>query len=205
MAQRLREALPIALRLRAGESVAEVRRGLRMPARAAERFVADVARSDPDRLRRALCALAELELDSRGGALLVAAAARRWPALRRGHDRAAGDRDDHLAAQRRSAERRSAAGEQASGAGLLVGARVAVQRAALDGLVDRALQAHVLGLGGRASPLLHGRFEVAEVGLDRRGVAAVLEALALGAQDALLLGMMLAMDVPAIVCRSAVL
>jgi DNA polymerase III subunit delta len=70
MAQRLRDALAIALRLRAGESVAEVRRGLRMPSRAAERFVADVARTDPDRLRRALGVLADLELDSRGGAVL---------------------------------------------------------------------------------------------------------------------------------------
>jgi DNA polymerase III subunit delta len=70
MAQRLREALAIALRLRAGESVAEVRRSLRMPARAAERFVADIARSEPDRLRGALTALADLELDSRGGAAL---------------------------------------------------------------------------------------------------------------------------------------
>jgi DNA polymerase-3 subunit delta len=71
MAQRLREALAIALRLRAGESVADVRRGLRMPARAAERFVADVARTDPGRLRQALGALADLELDSRGGAALA--------------------------------------------------------------------------------------------------------------------------------------
>jgi DNA polymerase III subunit delta len=70
MAQRLRDALALALRLRAGESVAEVRRGLRMPSRAAERFVADVARTDPDRLRRALGVLADLELDSRGGAVL---------------------------------------------------------------------------------------------------------------------------------------
>ncbi|MGA2320894.1 MAG: DNA polymerase III subunit delta [Solirubrobacteraceae bacterium] len=70
MAQRLREALAIALRLRAGESVAELRRGLRMPARAAERFVADVARTDPDRLRAALGALADLELNTRGGAPL---------------------------------------------------------------------------------------------------------------------------------------
>jgi len=70
MAQRLREGLAIALRLRAGESPAAVRRGLRMPPRAAERFVADVARTDPDRLRRALCALADLELDSRGGAAI---------------------------------------------------------------------------------------------------------------------------------------
>jgi DNA polymerase-3 subunit delta len=72
MAQRLRDALAVALRLRAGESVAEVKRGLRMPARAAERFVADVARTDPDRLRAALGALADLELDTRGGAPLLA-------------------------------------------------------------------------------------------------------------------------------------
>jgi DNA polymerase-3 subunit delta len=83
MAQRLREGLAIAVRLGAGESVAEVRRGLRMPPRAAERFVADVARTDPDRLRRALCALAELELDSRGGAVL---AARRSPLAALGED-----------------------------------------------------------------------------------------------------------------------
>jgi DNA polymerase-3 subunit delta len=72
MAQRLRDALAIAKRLRAGESVAEVKRGLRMPARAAERFVADVAGTDPDRLRQALGVLADLELDSRGGAPLRA-------------------------------------------------------------------------------------------------------------------------------------
>jgi DNA polymerase-3 subunit delta len=73
MAQRLRDALEIAVRLRAGESVAAVKRGLRMPARAAERFVAEVARTDPDRLRRALAVLADLELDSRGGAVLTSA------------------------------------------------------------------------------------------------------------------------------------
>ncbi|HEY3959930.1 MAG TPA: DNA polymerase III subunit delta [Solirubrobacteraceae bacterium] len=72
MAQRLRDALAIALRLQAGESVGEVRRGLRMPPRAAERFVTDVARTDPERLRQALGALADLELDSRGGAPLSA-------------------------------------------------------------------------------------------------------------------------------------
>jgi DNA polymerase III subunit delta len=72
MAQRLRDALAVALRLQAGESLAEVKRGLRMPARAAERFVADVARTDADRLRAALAALADLELDSRGGAPLAA-------------------------------------------------------------------------------------------------------------------------------------
>jgi DNA polymerase-3 subunit delta len=70
MAQRVREALLLALRLQAGESLAEVRRGLRMPPSAAERFVADIARTDPDQLRKALGALADLELDSRGGAAI---------------------------------------------------------------------------------------------------------------------------------------
>jgi DNA polymerase III subunit delta len=70
MAQRLRDALAVALRLRAGESVAEVKRGMRMPPRAAERFLADVGRTDPDRLREALVVLAALEVDSRGGAVL---------------------------------------------------------------------------------------------------------------------------------------
>ncbi|HTC73061.1 MAG TPA: DNA polymerase III subunit delta [Solirubrobacteraceae bacterium] len=71
MAQRLRDALAVALRLQAGDSVADVKRGLRMPPRAAERFVADVARTDVERLRAALAALADLELDTRGGAPLA--------------------------------------------------------------------------------------------------------------------------------------
>jgi DNA polymerase-3 subunit delta len=72
MARRLREALAVALRLEAGESAAQVKRSLRMPSRAAERFIADVSRTDPDRLRRALGVLADLELDSRGGAAVLA-------------------------------------------------------------------------------------------------------------------------------------
>jgi DNA polymerase-3 subunit delta len=72
MAQRVREALQIALRLQAGESMGDVRRGLRMPPRAAERFVADVAKADPDRLKKALGVLADMELDSRGGAAIGA-------------------------------------------------------------------------------------------------------------------------------------
>jgi DNA polymerase-3 subunit delta len=67
MASRLRDALAISLRLRAGESAAGVRRGLRMPPRAAERFVRDVAQTEPERLRAALGVLADLELDTRGG------------------------------------------------------------------------------------------------------------------------------------------
>ncbi|MCW3028157.1 MAG: polymerase delta subunit [Solirubrobacterales bacterium] len=70
MAQRLRDALAAALRLRSGESVAEVKRGIRMPPRAADRFLADVAHTDPEKLREALAALADLEVDSRGGAVL---------------------------------------------------------------------------------------------------------------------------------------
>jgi DNA polymerase-3 subunit delta len=65
MARRVREALDVAERLEAGESAAQVRRGLRMPPKAAERFVADVQKTDRDALRRALEHLADLELDSR--------------------------------------------------------------------------------------------------------------------------------------------
>ena len=71
MASRLRDALAIALRLQAGESAADVKRSLRMPPRAADRFIADVARGDPERLRAALATLADLELDTRGGAPLA--------------------------------------------------------------------------------------------------------------------------------------
>jgi DNA polymerase-3 subunit delta len=67
MASRLREALSVSLRLQGGESAAEVKRGLRMPPRAAERFIADVQRSEPQRLRASLTALADLEVDTRGG------------------------------------------------------------------------------------------------------------------------------------------
>jgi DNA polymerase-3 subunit delta len=73
MASRLRDALAISLRMQAGESRAEIKKGLRMPARAAERLISDVADSDPDRLRAALGVLADLELDTRGGAPVRAA------------------------------------------------------------------------------------------------------------------------------------
>ena len=87
MASRMREALTVALRLQAGESAAEVKRTLRMPSRAAERFVADVARiADPERLRAALGVRADLELDTRGGA-----------ELRAGRSRLSGLHEDTLA------------------------------------------------------------------------------------------------------------
>jgi DNA polymerase III subunit delta len=70
MARRLREANDIATRLNAGQSPAQVRKGLRMPTKAAERLIADVSRRDVEGLRAALAALADLERDSRGGGAL---------------------------------------------------------------------------------------------------------------------------------------
>lgn len=72
MAQRLREAHGVAVRLQGGESSAAVKRTLRMPSRAADRFLAEAGRADPARLRQALATLADLELDSRGGAPVTA-------------------------------------------------------------------------------------------------------------------------------------
>jgi DNA polymerase-3 subunit delta len=73
MAQRLRDAEGVCERLGQGESPAQIKRTLRMPPRAAERFIADVERSEPERLRAALCRIADLELDTRGGAPVTAA------------------------------------------------------------------------------------------------------------------------------------
>jgi DNA polymerase-3 subunit delta len=70
MAQRLRDAESVSVRLQAGEPPAEIKRSLRMPSRAADRLISDVARSEPERLRAAICRIADLELDTRGGAPL---------------------------------------------------------------------------------------------------------------------------------------
>jgi len=67
MAQRLRDAEGVAVRIQAGEAPAEIKRTLRMPPRAADRFIADVARTEPENLRTAICRIADLELDTRGG------------------------------------------------------------------------------------------------------------------------------------------
>lgn len=72
LASRLREAVAVSARLHAGESAGDVRRSLRMPPKAAERFVADVARADQERLKEGLCVLADLELDLRGGGRTIA-------------------------------------------------------------------------------------------------------------------------------------
>ena len=69
MAGRLREAVAAAEALDHGQSVAQVKRTLRMPPRAADRFIKDVQQRDPQALRAALAAIADLEVLSRGGEL----------------------------------------------------------------------------------------------------------------------------------------
>jgi DNA polymerase-3 subunit delta len=68
MAQRIRLALEAAQALEAGQPVSQIKRGLRMPSRAADRLIADARSSGVEGLRRALEEIADLELASRGGA-----------------------------------------------------------------------------------------------------------------------------------------
>ena len=70
MTRRLRQALEVVDRLDSGEPPAQVKRGLRMPTKAADRFLADARGADRAALRLALEQLAALELDSRGGRAL---------------------------------------------------------------------------------------------------------------------------------------
>jgi DNA polymerase III subunit delta len=67
MAGRVRSAVEVAEALEAGVSAAQIKRGLRMPSRAADRLIADASRTGAARLREALVQLADLELASRGG------------------------------------------------------------------------------------------------------------------------------------------
>jgi DNA polymerase-3 subunit delta len=67
MAGRIRSAHDIAQALDAGEPVAQIKRRLRMPARAADRLIADARESGVTKLRAALEEIADLELASRGG------------------------------------------------------------------------------------------------------------------------------------------
>jgi DNA polymerase-3 subunit delta len=67
MTQRLRQAADVAARLEEGEAVSQVKRGLRLPSRAADKLIADARRAGVDKLRRGLEQLADLELSSRGG------------------------------------------------------------------------------------------------------------------------------------------
>jgi DNA polymerase-3 subunit delta len=66
MARRVRDVLAIATRLEAGESPAKVKDSLRMGAWMADRRIKEARATDADALRRALEALSELELASRG-------------------------------------------------------------------------------------------------------------------------------------------
>jgi DNA polymerase-3 subunit delta len=67
IARRLREALAVATALAEGQPAAQVRRTLRMPSKAAERFIADVAARDVEAFRRGVALMADLELETRGG------------------------------------------------------------------------------------------------------------------------------------------
>jgi len=65
--RKLREAVAVSEALAAGQPAAQVKKGLRMAPRMADRLIADVSRRDVDALRGALIAMADLELESRGG------------------------------------------------------------------------------------------------------------------------------------------
>jgi DNA polymerase III subunit delta len=67
ISQRLRTAHEIALALDAGEPPAQIKRRLRMPSRAADKLIADARGAGSERLRQAICEIADLELASRGG------------------------------------------------------------------------------------------------------------------------------------------
>ncbi len=67
MSQRVRTAHEVATAIDDGEPVAQVKRRLRMPSRAADRLIADARERGADHLRTALEEIADLELASRGG------------------------------------------------------------------------------------------------------------------------------------------
>lgn len=67
MTQRVRTAHEIAEALERGVPAAQIKRGLRMPSRAADRLIADARRAGAQQLENAIEQLADLELTSRGG------------------------------------------------------------------------------------------------------------------------------------------
>jgi DNA polymerase-3 subunit delta len=67
MSTRVRTAHEVATALEAGTPPAQIKRGLRMPSKAADRLIADAGRAGAENLQRTIEQLAELELASRGG------------------------------------------------------------------------------------------------------------------------------------------
>jgi DNA polymerase-3 subunit delta len=67
LVRKLRDALAVAEGLAAGRPAAQLKKGLRMSPRVADRFVSEVGRRDVEAFRRALVVMADLELESRGG------------------------------------------------------------------------------------------------------------------------------------------
>jgi DNA polymerase-3 subunit delta len=82
MVRRLRDALSVAEALAAGQPPAQIKRSLRMPSFAAERLIADAGKRDVESLRQALIAMADLELESRGGGPTSGAQSEETAALR---------------------------------------------------------------------------------------------------------------------------
>jgi DNA polymerase III subunit delta len=70
MARRVRDVLAIAARLEAGESPAQVKETIKGSPWAADRRIKEARATDADALRRALEALADLEVATRGGSEL---------------------------------------------------------------------------------------------------------------------------------------
>jgi len=66
LARRVRDVLEITLRLEAGEAPAEIKRSLKGSPWAADRRIGEARKSDAERMRRALEALADLELATHG-------------------------------------------------------------------------------------------------------------------------------------------
>jgi DNA polymerase-3 subunit delta len=67
MSTRVRTAHEVATALEQGAPPAQIKRGLRMPSKAADRLIADARRAGSENLQRTIEQLAELELASRGG------------------------------------------------------------------------------------------------------------------------------------------
>ena len=65
--RKLRDALAVGEALAAGQPAAQVKKSLRMAPKVADRLIADAGRRDVEAQRRALIAMADLELESRGG------------------------------------------------------------------------------------------------------------------------------------------